>query len=176
MAEPKYDKNGRLLFTKEMKEEYTVLVPDMLPIHFNIMRNIFVNEGYKVALLDNAGEHVKQLGLKYTHNDICYPALLVTGQFLDALTSGEYDPHKVALIIMQTGGGCRASNYSHIIRKALHLSLIHIWRQENRHCGQHFLCRGQSDHRRSGPGAAHEGQHPLSRRAADLYAPAAQVL
>ena len=120
MAELKYDKNGRLLFTKEMKDEYTVLVPDMLPIHFNIMRNIFVNEGYKVALLDNAGEHVKQLGLKYTHNDICYPALLVTGQFLDALTSGQWDPHKVALIIMQTGGGCRASNYIHIIRKALH--------------------------------------------------------
>ena len=119
MAELKYDKNGRLLFTKEMKKEYTVLVPDMLPIHFNIMRNIFLNEGYKVALLDNAGERVKQLGLKYTHNDICYPALLVTGQFLDALTSGEYDPHKVALIIMQTGGGCRASNYIHIIRKAL---------------------------------------------------------
>lgn len=119
MAELKYDKNGRLLFTKEMKREYTVLVPDMLPIHFNIMRNIFLNEGYKMALLDNSGERVKQLGLKYTHNDICYPALLVTGQFLDALTSGKYDPHKVALIIMQTGGGCRASNYIHIIRKAL---------------------------------------------------------
>ncbi len=65
-----------------------------------------------MALLDNSGERVKQLGLKYTHNDICYPALLVTGQFLDALTSGEYDPHKVALIIMQTGGGCRASTIS----------------------------------------------------------------
>ena len=85
-----------------MKQEYTVLVPDMLPIHFNIMRNIFVNEGYKVALLDNSGERVKQLGLKYTHNDICYPALLVTGQFLDALTSGEYDPHKVG-----TRSSCR---------------------------------------------------------------------
>ncbi len=119
MAELKYDKNGRLLFTKEMKKEYTILVPDMLPIHFNIMRHIYTNEGYKVALLDNAGERVKSLGLKYTHNDICYPALLVTGQFLDALTSGAYDPHKVALIIMQTGGGCRASNYIHIIRKAL---------------------------------------------------------
>ena len=118
MAELLYNEEGRLLFTEEMKKEYTVLVPDMLPIHFNIMRNIFLNEGYKVALLDNSGERVKQLGLKYTHNDICYPALLVTGQFLDALTSGEYDPHKVALIIMQTGGGCRASNYIHIIRKA----------------------------------------------------------
>ena len=120
MAELKYDKNGRLLFTKEMKDEYTVLVPDMLPIHFNIMRNIFVNEGYKVALLDNAGEHVKQLGLKYTHHDSCYPALLLTGQFLAALPYAQWDPHEVALIIMQTGGGCRASNYIHIIRKALH--------------------------------------------------------
>lgn len=119
MAELKYDENGRILFTEEMKKEYTILVPDMLPIHFHIMRHIFENEGYHMELLDNAGEHVKSLGLKYTHNDICYPALLVTGQFLDALSSGKYDPHKVALIIMQTGGGCRASNYIHIIRKAL---------------------------------------------------------
>ena len=119
MAELKYDENGRLLFTEEMKKEYTILGPDMLPIHFNIMIQIFENEGYHMELLDNAGERVKSLGLKYTHNDICYPALLVTGQFLDALSSGKYDPHKVALIIMQTGGGCRASNYIHIIRKAL---------------------------------------------------------
>lgn len=119
MAELKYDKNGRLLFTKEMKKEYTILVPNMLPIHFGIMRHIFANEGYHMELLNNDGERVKSLGLKYTHNDICYPALLVTGQFLDALTSGKYDPHKVALIIMQSGGGCRASNYIHIIRKAL---------------------------------------------------------
>lgn len=119
MAELKYDKNGRLLFTQEMKKEYTILVPNMLPIHFGIMRHIFENEGYHMELLDNDGERVKSLGLKYTHNDICYPALLVTGQFLDALTSGKYDPHKVALIIMQSGGGCRASNYIHIIRKAL---------------------------------------------------------
>lgn len=119
MAELKYDKNGRLLFTKEMRKEYTILVPNMLPIHFGIMRHIFDIEGYHMALLNNSGERVKSLGLKYTHNDICYPALLVTGQFLDALTSGEYDPHKCACIIMQSGGGCRASNYIHIIRKAL---------------------------------------------------------
>lgn len=119
MAELIYDKTGRLLFTKEMKKEYTILVPNMLPIHFGIMRHLFANEGYNMELLNNDGERVKSLGLKYTHNDICYPALLVTGQFLDALTSGKYDPHKVALIIMQSGGGCRASNYIHIIRKAL---------------------------------------------------------
>lgn len=119
MVELKYDENGRLLFTKEMKKDYTILVPNMLPIHFSIMRHVFENEGYHMELLNNGNERVKSLGLKYTHNDICYPALLVTGQFLDALTSGKYDPHKTALIIMQTGGGCRASNYIHIIRKAL---------------------------------------------------------
>ncbi len=119
MADLKREKSGRIVFTKEMKKEYTILVPDMLPIHFNIMKNIFTNAGYKIELLDNSGESVKQLGLKYMHNDICYPALLVAGQFLDALKSGKYDVNKTALMIMQTGGGCRASNYIHLLRKAL---------------------------------------------------------
>ena len=113
------DENGRVVFTQEMKKDYTILVPNMLPIHFRIMKNVFTQAGYKMELLDNDGERVKQLGLKYMHNDICYPALLVTGQFIDALTSGKYDVNKTALIIMQTGGGCRASNYIHLIRKAL---------------------------------------------------------
>jgi predicted nucleotide-binding protein (sugar kinase/HSP70/actin superfamily) len=119
MAEIIRDKYGRIIFTKEMKKEYTVLVPDMLPIHFNLMKNIFTAEGYKVELLDNKGANVKQLGLKYMHNDICYPALLVAGQFLDAIKSGKYDVNKIAFIIMQTGGGCRASNYIHLLRKAI---------------------------------------------------------
>lgn len=119
MAELIRDENGRIIFTKEMKKDYTILVPNMLPIHFNIMKNVFTNEGYKFALLDNDGTAVKQLGLKYMHNDICYPALLVAGQFLDALSSGKYDVNKTALMIMQTGGGCRASNYIHLLRKAL---------------------------------------------------------
>jgi len=119
MAEIIRDKFGRVIFTKEMKREYTVLVPDMLPIHFNLMKNIFEAEGYKVGLLDNKGPQVKQLGLKYMHNDICYPALLVAGQFIDALKSGQYDTSKVAFVIMQTGGGCRASNYIHLLRKAI---------------------------------------------------------
>ena len=89
MAELIRDENGRIIFTKEMKKDYTILVPNMLPIHFNIMKNVFTNEGYKFALLDNDGTAVKQLGLKYMHNDICYPALLVAGQFLDALSSGK---------------------------------------------------------------------------------------
>ena len=70
MSELKRDKNGRILFTKEMKKEYTILVPDMLPIHFNIMKNVFTHAGYKIELLDNNGPKVKQLGLKYMHNSI----------------------------------------------------------------------------------------------------------
>jgi len=112
-------RNGRVLFTREMKREYTILVPDMLPIHFNIMRHVFSNAGYRMELLDTAHADIKHLGLRYVHNDTCYPAVLVIGQFLDALESGKYDPHKTALMIMQSGGGCRASNYIHLLRKAL---------------------------------------------------------
>ena len=119
MAELKRAKNGRIIFTKEMKKDYTILVPDMLPVHFEIMKYVFLNEGYKIELLRTAKEEIKQLGLRYVHNDTCYPALLVIGQFLEALNSGKYDVNKTALIIMQSGGGCRASNYIHLIRKAL---------------------------------------------------------
>lgn len=119
MAELKYDKEGRLLFTKEMKNEYTLLLPMMAPIHFNIMKNVFIEYGYNAVLLDTKGPEIAQTGLKYVHNDTCYPALLVIGQFIHALNSGEYDPNKTALVITQTGGGCRASNYIHLLRKAL---------------------------------------------------------
>lgn len=119
MAKLEYDKNGRLLFTKEMKEEYTILLPMMAPIHFNILRNVFTHYGYKTVLLDTKGPEIAQVGLKYVHNDTCYPALLVIGQFIQALQSGKYDTSKVALMITQTGGGCRASNYIHLLRKAL---------------------------------------------------------
>lgn len=120
MAELKRAKNGRIIFTKEMKKDYTILVPDMLPIHFEILKPIFVNAGYRIELLHSENnEKIKQLGLRYVHNDTCYPALLVVGQYLEAIKSGNYDPDKVALLIMQSGGGCRASNYIHLIRKAL---------------------------------------------------------
>lgn len=119
MAKLEYDKTGRLLFTKEMKEEYTILLPMMAPIHFNIIRNVFTHYGYKTILLDTEGPEIAQVGLKYVHNDTCYPALLVIGQFIHALQSGKYDVHKTALMITQTGGGCRASNYIHLLRKAL---------------------------------------------------------
>lgn len=119
MAELVYDENGRLLFTKEMKQEYTILMPQMLPIHFGMFRQLLSLEGYRVEQLNNDGRNVVDEGLKYVHNDTCYPALLVIGQFIDAIKNGGYDPHKVALFITQTGGGCRASNYIHLLRKAL---------------------------------------------------------
>ncbi|MCH5303902.1 MAG: 2-hydroxyacyl-CoA dehydratase [Ruminococcus sp.] len=120
MAQLKYDENGRLLFTKEMKDEgYTILAPSMAPIHFNIVKNVFIHAGYNFELVDTAGPEIAQTGLKYVHNDTCYPALLVIGQFIHALQSGKYDVNKTALMITQTGGGCRASNYIFLLRKAL---------------------------------------------------------
>lgn len=120
MAELKYDKKtGRLLFTKKMKKEYTILLPNMAPIHFIMLQTVFTHYGYKSVLLDTCGPEIAQTGLKYVHNDTCYPALLVIGQFINALQSGKYDVHKTALLITQTGGGCRASNYIYLLRKAL---------------------------------------------------------
>lgn len=120
MAELKYDENGRLLFTKEMKQEgYKILAPSMAPIHFNIIKNVFIHDGYNLELVDTAGPEIAQTGLKYVHNDTCYPALLVIGQLIHALQSGKYDVNKTALMITQTGGGCRASNYIFLLRKAL---------------------------------------------------------
>ena len=119
MAELKYDKDGRLLFTKEMKEEYTILMPQMLPVHFGMFQQLLILEGYQVDMLTTNHRGIVDEGLKYVHNDTCYPALLVIGQLIDAIKHGGYDPHKVALFITQTGGGCRASNYIHLLRKAL---------------------------------------------------------
>ena len=119
MAELVYDKTGRLLFTKEMKQEYTLLVPQMLPMHFAMLVRVMQTMGYKVEMLNTTGKSIVDAGQKYVHNDACYPAILVIGQLIDAVQSGKYDPHKVALVITQTGGGCRASNYIHMLRKAL---------------------------------------------------------
>lgn len=106
-------------FTEEMKKDYTILVPNMLPMHFKLIISVLETYGYHMELLQNEGEKIAETGLRYTHNDACYPAILVVGQFMDALLSGKYDTHKVALIMFQTGGGCRASNYISMIRKAL---------------------------------------------------------
>lgn len=106
-------------FTKEMKHTHTILVPNMLPTHFRLVMKVLEGYGYKSELLETSGPEITELGLKYVHNDTCYPALLVIGQFLDAIINRGYDPHKVALILFQTGGGCRASNYISLLRKAL---------------------------------------------------------
>ena len=111
--------NNYVQFTKEMKEEYTILAPNMLPMHFELILQVMRNYGYKIDLLKTEGRQIVDAGLKYVHNDTCYPALLVIGQFIDAIQSGKYDPHKVALLLFQTGGGCRASNYVSLLRKAL---------------------------------------------------------
>lgn len=109
----------RTIFTEDMKKDYTILVPDMLPMHFKLIIKIYEKYGYHMELLENDSQNVINQGLQNTHNDACYPALLVIGQFMDALDSGKYDVNKTALIMSQTGGGCRASNYIHLIRKAI---------------------------------------------------------
>ncbi len=106
-------------FTKEMAKTHKILIPNMAVTQFRLIAAAFESEGYSVEILNNCGSEVSSLGLKYVHNDTCYPALLVIGQFLDALASGKYDLEKTALLITQTGGGCRASNYIKLLRKAL---------------------------------------------------------
>ncbi len=110
---------GYVVFTREMKATHTILVPNMLPMHFKLIGKVMEQVGYHVELLETSGPKIAETGLKYVHNDTCYPAILVIGQFIDALQSGKYDPDRVALILFQTGGGCRASNYIHLLRKAL---------------------------------------------------------
>ena len=107
-------------FTDEMKKDYKILIPDMLPIHFAMLQKLFRNFGYNCEVLKNEGKSVVDTGLMYVHNDTCYPALMVIGQMIDALNSGKYDLNKTALMITQTGGGCRASNYIKLLKKALH--------------------------------------------------------
>ena len=119
MAKLVYDKNNRRLFTKEMKSTYTLLMPQMLPVTFSMMKKVFELYGYKIDMLTTTHRGIVETGLKYVHNDTCYPALLVIGQLLEAVNSGQYDKHKIGLLISQTGGGCRASNYIHLLRKAL---------------------------------------------------------
>ena len=107
------------IFTKDMKEDYTILIPQMAPIHFELLEAAVRASGYKVELLRECTSHTVETGLKYVNNDACYPSILVTGQMIEALESGKYDLNKTALIMSQTGGGCRATNYIGFIRKAL---------------------------------------------------------
>ena len=109
----------RVVFTKEMKKKYTIIGPQMSPIHFRILQKAFQSQGYNFVILDAVDPKAVECGLKYVNNDACYPSLLVAGQMISALQSGKYDLDKVALIITQTGGGCRATNYIGFIRRAL---------------------------------------------------------
>ncbi len=111
--------NGRIEFTSEMKKTHKILFPNMAEIHFRILKNVFISYGYDVELLTNTDQSVIDEGLKYVHNDTCYPALLTIGQMISALKSGKYDLDRTALMMSQTGGGCRASNYIHLLRKGL---------------------------------------------------------
>ena len=106
-------------FTEEMRKEYTILCPQMSPIHFEIIEAAFKACGYRFEVLANDNRHAVDVGLKYVNNDACYPSLMVVGQIMDALLSGRYDLNKVAIIMSQTGGGCRATNYVGFIRRAL---------------------------------------------------------
>ena len=110
---------NRVIFTEEMRKEYTILCPQMSPIHFDILEPAFNACGYHFEVLNNDNRQSLDMGLKYVNNDACYPSLLVVGQLMDALHSGKYDLNKTALIISQTGGGCRATNYIGFIRRAL---------------------------------------------------------
>ena len=106
-------------FTEEMKKEYVILIPQMAPIHFDFIEPVLQSEGYKAKLLRECTQNTIETGLKYVNNDACYPSIITTGQMIEALESGEYDVNKTALIMSQTGGGCRATNYIGFIRKAL---------------------------------------------------------
>ena len=110
---------NKIIFTKEMKNDYTILIPQMAPIHFELLESAVRSSGYNVELLDKCTDHTVETGLKYVNNDACYPSILTTGQMIEALQSGKYDINKTALIMSQTGGGCRATNYIGFIRKAL---------------------------------------------------------
>lgn len=109
----------RVVFTEEMRKNYTILCPQMSPIHFDLLEPAFRSSGYNLVILDNDNRSAVDVGLKYVNNDACYPSLMVVGQMMDALLSGNYDLDKTAILISQTGGGCRASNYIGFIRRAL---------------------------------------------------------
>ena len=109
----------KVAFTEEMRKNYTILCPQMSPIHFNILQAGFNASGYNLEVLPNDNKEAVDVGLKYVNNDACYPSLMVVGQIMQALLSGKYDLNKVAIIMSQTGGGCRASNYIGFIRRAL---------------------------------------------------------
>lgn len=106
-------------FTKEMKSGYTILAPQLSPIHFELFETVFRGAGYRLKVLEKASKQTTDEGLKFVNNDACYPAIVTIGQIMAALRGGDYDPNRTAVILTQTGGGCRATNYIALLRKAL---------------------------------------------------------
>jgi predicted CoA-substrate-specific enzyme activase len=121
VVSPKVVSNSykRVIFTEKMRKDYTILCPQMSPIHFDILKSALRAHGYNVEILSNDNRNAVDVGLKYVNNDACYPSMMVVGQIMEALLSGKYDVNKVAVMITQTGGGCRATNYINFIRRAL---------------------------------------------------------
>lgn len=109
----------RILFTRDMKERHTILAPQMSPIHFEILQEAFRASGYNLEVLPSVDRGAIEEGLKYVNNDACYPSIIVVGQLIEALKSNRYDLNNTSIIITQTGGGCRATNYIGFLRKAL---------------------------------------------------------
>ena len=115
------------VFTEEMKKTHTILIPQLSPMHFQFLETVFASEGYKVAQLPRVSKSAVELGLKHVNNDACFPAIVVIGQLLQAIRDGNYDTDKIALLISQTSGGCRASNYAGLLRRALiQCNMAHI--------------------------------------------------
>jgi predicted CoA-substrate-specific enzyme activase len=114
-----FEPEERVVFTEEMKANHTILVPQMSPIHFQFLQSAMASEGYRMEVLPSVDVSAIDEGLKYVHNDACYPSIIVVGQMMKALNSGKYDLNNTSLIITQTGGGCRATNYIAFIRQAL---------------------------------------------------------
>ncbi len=119
--------HNRVIFTKEMKKNYTILAPQMSPIHFELLEPAFRSAGYNMVIPEVSKEDAVNSGLRYVNNDACYPSLIVVGQLIHAIESGEYDMDRTAVLITQTGGGCRASNYIGFYRRALErMGLSHV--------------------------------------------------
>ena len=114
-----YSMSKRVIFTEEMKENHTILSPQMSPIHFQFLQTGFRKAGYNIEILPSVDKKAIDEGLRYVHNDACYPSIITVGQIMEALKSGKYDINNTSVIISQTGGGCRATNYIAFIRKAL---------------------------------------------------------
>ena len=111
-----------LRFTKAMKKNHTIICPQMSPIHFDILEAAFRSVGYNLVIMPGLDREAVEIGLRHVNNDACYPSLIVVGQILKALKSGEYDINNVSVLISQTGGGCRATNYIAFIRRALKMT------------------------------------------------------